>query len=175
MISSLALRTMGVIISAITQIQTTTLVAHKRPENIMPNNRTGDDRSPFLTNVLNQDSVSPVQNKTTNGNVSTSRTQGATASRHTAMSDNWRPSEEMVKLILSTICPNADYLNTQLISFTSHFHDQFNPNWDQQFKKWINNGWNVYGHKNNFSNTTANANNNKGFVDTYTDTSWADD
>ncbi len=108
----------------------------------------------------------------------TSRSPGATASnnRHEAMSDDWRPSPTMVELILATICPNMDYLKAQLISFTSHFHGQYNPNWDQQFKKWINNGWNVYGHKNNFgkSNQRNDGKDQRSFVEKHTDKSWRD-
>ena len=91
------------------------------------------------------------------------------ASTGQSMSDDWRPSNEMVKLILATICPNRDYLKAQLVSFTSHFHGQYNPNWDQQFKKWINNGWNVYGHRNNFNNASQDQ---RGFVEKHTDKSW---
>lgn len=95
---------------------------------------------------------------------------GFLSQRHQAMTDDWRPNDEMVRLILATICPNIDYLNAQLISFTSHFHGQFNPNWDQQFKKWINNGWNVYGHKNSF----AKQQDGRDFVAKHTDMSWTD-
>lgn len=92
-----------------------------------------------------------------------------TASRSSPMTDDWRPSDNMVELIMATICPNGDYLNAQLISFTSHFHGQYNPNWDQQFKKWVNNGWNVYGHKNNFGKNNKEG---RGFVEKHTDKSW---
>ncbi|MGK0498768.1 MAG: hypothetical protein ACJAYG_000399 [Oceanicoccus sp.] len=89
-----------------------------------------------------------------------------------AMGDDWRPSDQMVELIIASICPNVDYLNAQLISFSSHFFGQYNPNWDQQFKKWINNGWNVYGHKKNFAKN--NEQDQRGFVEKHTDKSWGE-
>ncbi|WP_101758340.1 DnaT-like ssDNA-binding domain-containing protein [Oceanicoccus sp. KOV_DT_Chl] len=102
---------------------------------------------------------------------SSTNPQQVSTQRATAMSDDWRPSDNMVELIMATICPNADYLKAQLISFTSHFHGQYNPNWDQQFKKWVNNGWNVYGHKNNFG---KNNKEERSFVEKHTDMSWTD-
>jgi len=95
----------------------------------------------------------------------------ASTSRYVRMDDNWRPSDEMAELILTTICDKADYLNAQLISFTSHFHGQQHPNWDQKFKQWINNGWNVYGHKKNFDSKNKD---DRGFVEKHTDKSWRD-
>ena len=89
--------------------------------------------------------------------------------RNAAMTDDWQPSVEMLKLIRDTICPNGDYIKAQLISFTSHFYGQHHPNWDQKFRQWINNGWNVYGHKNNYAKSEE-----KGFIDKHTDRSWRD-
>lgn len=94
-----------------------------------------------------------------------------TSNRYVQMDDYWRPSDEMAELILTTICDNPNYLNAQLISFTSHFHGQQHPNWDQKFKQWINNGWNVYGHKNNFESSNKDE---RGFVEKHTDKSWRD-
>ena len=90
--------------------------------------------------------------------------------RHQTMTDDWRPSMEMVELIVNTICDNTDYLEAQLMSFTSHFHHQQHPNWDQKFKQWINNGWNVYGHKKTFTQTTQQ--DDRGFIEKHTDKSW---
>ena len=93
--------------------------------------------------------------------------------RAVMMTDEWQPSAAMRDLILRTLCPEDDYLNSQLVSFTSHFHGQFHPNWDQKFRQWINNGWNVYGHKNHYGQNRGKG--QKGFVETHTDRSWADD
>ena len=111
----------------------------------------------------------PPSHETFSPGSSTNPQQVSTHQQATAMDDNWRPSDNMVELIIATICPNSDYLQAQLISFTSHFHGQYNPNWDQQFKKWVNNGWNVYGHKNNFG---KNNKDDRGFVEKHTDKSW---
>ena len=149
----------------------------------MNKNRTGDDRSPFLMNALGDtntpstSSQAPKANSKTPSPSAPDNTvdnphQSSMTKRSTAMTDDWRPSDEMVKLILATICANEDYLRAQLISFTSHFHGQYNPNWDQQFKKWINNGWNVYGHKNNFAKTATK--DDRDFVEKHTDKSWRD-
>jgi hypothetical protein len=89
--------------------------------------------------------------------------------RTAAMTDDWQPSVEMLKLIGDTICPNGDYIKAQLISFTSHFFGQHHPNWDQKFRQWINNGWNVYGHKKNYAKHDE-----KGFIEEHTDRSWRD-
>jgi len=91
-------------------------------------------------------------------------------SKTAVMTDDWQPSVEMLKLIRDTICPNGEYTKAQLISFTSHFHGQQHPNWDQKFRQWINNGWNVYGHKKNYSKATE-----PGFIEKHTDRSWADE
>lgn len=88
------------------------------------------------------------------------------------MSDDWQPSPAMRDMILQTLCPEPDYLDSQRISFTSHFHGQLHSNWDQKFKQWINNGWNVYGHKHQFRQQRDEQ---KSFVETHTDRSWADD
>ncbi|WP_339669260.1 DnaT-like ssDNA-binding domain-containing protein [Dasania marina] len=85
------------------------------------------------------------------------------------MSDDWQPSANMLEYITAMVCPNLDYINAQLISFTSHYHGKSHPNWDQQFKKWINQGWNVYQNKNSFKDAS-----NKDFVKQHTDTSWSD-
>lgn len=85
------------------------------------------------------------------------------------MSDDWQPSANMLEYIVAMVCPNLDYIKAQLISFTSHYHGKSHPNWDQQFKKWINQGWNVYQNKNSFKESS-----NKDFVEQHTDTSWSD-
>lgn len=93
-----------------------------------------------------------------------------TPQRTAAMTDDWQPSTEMLQLVRDTICPNGDYIKAQLISFTSHFYGQHHPNWDQKFRQWVNNGWNVYGHKNNYQKASE-----QGFIEKHTDRSWADD
>ena len=85
------------------------------------------------------------------------------------MTDEWQPSHNMLEYILAMVCPNKEYIQAQLISFTSHYYGKTHANWDQQFKKWINQGWNVYQNKNNFKQD-----NNKGFIETHTDKSWSD-
>jgi hypothetical protein len=99
-----------------------------------------------------------------------STTNASSPQRATAMTDDWQPSAEMLKLVRDTICPNGDYIKAQLISFTSHFYGQHHPNWDQKFRQWINNGWNVYGHKKNYNKQSE-----QGFIEKHTDRSWADD
>jgi hypothetical protein len=101
----------------------------------------------------------------------------ASTRRNSMMSDEWQPSAEMLELIVSTLCQNIEYIEAQLLSFTSHFHGQQHPNWDQKFKQWINNGWNVYGHKKNYGNSHAGQSNasgqgGKSFVEKHTDKSW---
>ena len=76
----------------------------------------------------------------------------------------------MLELIVGTLCPDESYIRTQLVSFTSHFYGQYHSNWDQKFKQWINNGWNVYGHKRNYDN-----NKDQGFIEKHSDRSWADE
>lgn len=112
-----------------------------------------------------QPEVSPSLNRS----LSTSSTQGS-PQRAAAMTDDWQPSMEMLKLIRDTLCPNGEYIKAQLVSFTSHFYGQHHPNWDQKFRQWINNGWNVYGHKKNYSQDSE-----QGFIEKHTDRSWADD
>ncbi|MGK0441116.1 MAG: hypothetical protein ACJA0N_000912 [Pseudohongiellaceae bacterium] len=85
------------------------------------------------------------------------------------ITDDWQPSANMMEYILAMVCPNTDYIQAQLVSFTSHYHGKAHANWDQQFKKWINQGWNVYQNKNHFKDD-----NDKSFVDKHTDTSWSD-
>ena len=82
------------------------------------------------------------------------------------MTDDWQPSDNMLEYILAMVCPNKDYIKAQLISFTSHYHGKSHPNWDQQFKKWINQGWNVYQNKNQFKDS------DKSFVEEHTNKSW---
>ncbi len=95
---------------------------------------------------------------------------GSEPSRTATMTNDWQPSQEMLKLIRDTVCPNGDYIKAQLTSFSSHFYGQHHPNWDQKFRQWINNGWNVYGHKNNYKEQSE-----QGFIEKHTDRSWADD
>lgn len=85
------------------------------------------------------------------------------------MTDDWQPSANMLEYIIAMVCPNTDYIQAQLVSFTSHYHGKPHANWDQQFKKWINQGWNVYQNKKHFKD-----NDDKSFVDKHTDTSWSD-
>lgn len=85
------------------------------------------------------------------------------------MTDDWQPSANMMEYIIAMVCPNAEYIKAQLVSFTSHYHGKTHANWDQQFKKWVNQGWNVYQNKNNFKESS-----DKSFIDKHTDTSWSD-
>ena len=82
------------------------------------------------------------------------------------MTDDWQPSSTMLEYILAMVCPNKDYIQAQLVSFTSHYHGKSHANWDQQFKKWINQGWNVYQNKNHFKDG------DKSFAEEHTDKSW---
>lgn len=93
----------------------------------------------------------------------------ATPSNSPLMTDDWQPSKAMLEYILTMVCPNRDYIRAQLISFTSHYHGKSHPNWDQQFKKWINQGWNIYQNKDHFEKKDS-----RDFVEKHTDKSWRD-
>ena len=85
------------------------------------------------------------------------------------MTDDWQPSTTMMEYIIAMVCPNTDYIKAQLVSFTSHYHGKSHLNWDQQFKKWVNQGWNVYQNKNHYKD-----NSDKSFAEEHTNKNWRD-